>query len=402
MLSKRSFVFVALFVLIFQSNQVHAGFVQGERYYSCRTGWPGISGEFRGLDKDINASGRQACESFAQYLNSSLFNTVVSIGSPAYPTCDMYASSNGEPPTFSPTFFSCLQGTYCETSTGLVKANNVTGLCFIDDDEPPKSPPSCGGVGNPCQVSTGAKTQTETDFSSGLSFTRSYQTLNLVDVGLGKGWRSNFQQQLSISGDNLYVVEKSGRGDPWRKVNDVWESDVDSDYILAETTTGFTVTAKRGDVMEYDLEGRLLSQTDTQGKTSSYVYDNENRLTTVTNHYGVSISFVYSTDDKNHIVSVTNNGNEEYRFEYDSNDNLTAVIYPDTNTDPSDNPRKTYHYENPDFPNHLTGITDTKGNRYGTYAFDENGQAISTEHSQTTNSVGQERFQLNYGTQGAN
>ncbi len=274
-------------------------------------------------------------------------------------------------------------------------------LCPIED-EPSKTSPSCGGVGNPCQVSTGSKTQAETDFSSGLGFTRFYQTLNLVDVGLGKGWRSNFQQQLSISGDNLFVVEQSGRGDPWSKVNGVWESDIDSDYILVETTTGFTVTGKRGDVMEYDLEGRLLSETDTQGKTTSYAYDSENRLITVTNHYGLSISFTYSTDGKNHIIGVTNNNNEEYRYEYDSNDNLIAVIYPDTNTDPSDNPRKIYYYENTDFPNHLTGITDAKGNRYGTYAFDENGKAISTEHAQTTNAVGQERFQLNYSTQGAN
>jgi len=197
--------------------------------------------------------------------------------------------------------------------------------------------------------------------------------------------------------DNLSIVEGSGRGEPWRKVGGVWQGDVDSDYLVAETSTGgFTVTDQRESVSEYDSEGRLLSETTAQNQTKSYAYDSENRLTQVTNHYGLTMNFAYSTDGKNHITQVTGADGAVYRYEYDSFDNLTAVIYPDATVDENDNPKRTYHYENTDYPNHLTGITDAEGNRYATYAYDADGKAILSEHGQTTNSVGQERIQLSY------
>jgi uncharacterized protein RhaS with RHS repeats len=76
---------------------------------------------------------------------------------------------------------------------------------------------------------------------------------------------------------------------------------------------------------------------------------------------------------------------------------MVSVIYPDTTlNDNTDNPSKIYHYENIDYPNHLTGITDELGNRYATYSYNSDGKATSTEHSQTTNVVGQEKFELDF------
>lgn len=250
---------------------------------------------------------------------------------------------------------------------------------------------------NPCQVSTGAKFRHESDFKGALSFIRNYHSLNLIDNGLGKGWHNSYFKSLAISGDNLSIGSGSGRGEPWRKVNDVWVGDVDSDYLVAETPTGgFIVTDKRSNVDEYDSDGRLLSKTTVQGQTQSYAYDAQNRLITVTSHNGLSLNFAYSTDGKNHIIQVTDNNGTSYHYEYDSNDNLVAVIYPDTTADNNDNPRRIYHYENVDFPNHLTGITDATGTRYATFAYDANGKAVLSELATTTNSVGQERIQLSY------
>jgi len=44
----------------------------------------------------------------------------------------------------------------------------------------------------------------------------------------------------------------------------------------------------------------------------------------------------------------------------------------------------------------LTGIADENDDRYATYSYDANGKAISTEHSQTTNPIGQEKVELDY------
>ena len=76
------------------------------------------------------------------------------------------------------------------------------------------------------------------------------------------------------------------------------------------------------------------------------------------------------------------------------------MVYPDADADPLNNPKRIYHYEDTNFPNHLTGITDANGERYATFAYGVDGKAIESALAPTTNPVGQERVQLNF--QGAN
>ena len=140
--------------------------------------------------------------------------------------------------------------------------------------------------------------------------------------------------------------------------------------------------------------GLLLRKIYPNGQSVSYSYNSDFRLIKVEDTYKNSITFEY--DDTGHIASAESSGGEQYRYEYDENDNLVAVIFSDLDNDPSNNPRRIFHYENPDFPNHLTGITDANGSRKSTYAYDAAGKAISTEYAQTTNAVGQERYQLNF------
>lgn len=63
---------------------------------------------------------------------------------------------------------------------------------------------------------------------------------------------------------------------------------------------------------------------------------------------------------------------------------LSAVTYPDGS-------QRKYHYENPTFRGALTGITDEKGVRFATYAYDSAGRATSTEHA-----GGVDKFQLSF------
>ena len=272
----------------------------------------------------------------------------------------------------------------------------LTGVCI------PKNCTIGGGVtGQPCDIRTGAKYRNETDFSyGGFSLTRNYHSLNLVNIGFGIGWHNQYLKNLSVSNDALAVYEGTGRGEPWRKENDVWVGDADSDYLITESTSGYTITLKRGDIHEYDLSGRLLSETDTQGKVKIYEYDAEGRLIKVSNHYQQFITFTYSADGKDHVIKVTDAQGVEYGYEYDINDNLIAVVYPDNDSDPANNPKRLYHYEDINFPNHITGITNANGERYATFAYDSTGKAIESALAPTTNPVGQQRVQLNY--QGAN
>ena len=173
-----------------------------------------------------------------------------------------------------------------------------------------------------------------------------------------------------------------------------WQGNPDSDILITENASGFQLTRANGAVENYDPNGLIQSETDATGFQTDYSYDVDGQLTQVTNSYGQSIGFAYTND---HITTVTDSFGADYVYQYDANDNLTAVVLPDlTPGDNSDNPRTIYHYENPAYPNHLTGITDANGDRFATYTYDADGKAITTEHAPTTNVVGQERFELEY------
>ena len=61
---------------------------------------------------------------------------------------------------------------------------------------------------------------------------------------------------------------------------------------------------------------------------------------------------------------------------------LARVVFPDeTPSDPTDNPDRTYIYEEYDYPYALTGIIDENGDRFATYGYDADGWANLSEHA---------------------
>ena len=252
---------------------------------------------------------------------------------------------------------------------------------------------------NPCNIATGNKFRSEIDYrNSNFSFVRSYNSDTLVDVGVGIGWRHNFQKELMVSDDSLTQVSTTGRGEPWLKVEGIWTGLADTDLLIGESDNGFELIKPNSAKENYNLMGKVVSEIDTNGQSTTYNYGFDGELLKVINHYGHSITFAY---DDQKVASIRDAFGSVYQYEYDDNRNLISVIYPDaTPNDDSDNPRKIYHYENEDFPNHLTGITDENGDRYGNFAYDEDGKAVLSELGVTSSSVGQEKIELDY--QGAN
>jgi len=255
--------------------------------------------------------------------------------------------------------------------------------------------------GNPCNVATGAKVQSELDISvGGLTFKRFYNSNNAVtDTGIGRGWIHNFQRAIRVArgGNSLLVVSVSGRGERWNKAAGVWRGDNDSDLSLTQQNDapfGFTITKSNGSIEKYDVDGLMTETIDSNGHSTTLNYDLDRQLMSVTNQYGQSLSFTYESQ---RISTVTDSTGKVFSYEYDGLGNLVGAILPDlTPNDDTDNASRVYHYEDSSYPYHLTGITDENGNRYARYAYDANGKAISTEHAPTTNPVGQERFELDY------
>ena len=113
-------------------------------------------------------------------------------------------------------------------------------------------------------------------------------------------------------------------------------------------------------------------------------------LETITASTGGFLQIAY--DASGLIAAITDHTGRVWKYQYDSNDNLEYVIYPDT-VDPStpaddtDNPRRQYHYNETAFtsganlPHALTGITDERGMRYATYEYYPDGRAKASYHA---------------------
>lgn len=251
-------------------------------------------------------------------------------------------------------------------------------------------PPADCGVGNPCDPASGNKSQTEVDIASDavtVELVRVYNSAATRDVGFGVGWTSTFHKQLKVDDDRLVVLRDDGRGDPWVKNGGVWSSDPDSPFLMSEDTAGFTLTLRTGNKERYDRSGIIQYEERKSGQKTRYTYDLDGRLITVSGPFGHSFSLTYNSSGR--IASVTAPGSRRHRYDYDSYGNLVSVEYPDATM-------RFYHYEDTDFINYLTGITDENGDRFATYTYDQSGRVVSSEHAQTGGGVPQRRFSFDY------
>jgi len=274
---------------------------------------------------------------------------------------------------------------------------------------------------NPCNIATGNKLRVEMDIENGsLSFTRYYNSIGINEnTGMGLKWTHNYQRSLTFDNavanfGEIILDSSSGRSEVFTRIagSNNWEPESDSDYQLRSEGLAYIITLPNGAEESYSIgNGEIMSHTDTNGQTTTYEYqrlDTWNTfqyLMSVTNEYGHSLQFEYErvpefegTPNPHHRINkITDAFGAVYQYQYDENRNLTTVIYPDTTpSDDTDNPRKIYHYDNQDYPNHLTGITDENGERYGNFAYDDDGKAILSELGTTTNVVGQEKIELDF------
>ena len=149
---------------------------------------------------------------------------------------------------------------------------------------------------------------------------------------------------------------------------------------------GWRYTTNSDETERYDREGRLAAITNRHGFTQTLAYDAEGRLASVTDPAGRILRFTY--DETQRLQTMTDPAGGVYSYRYDGNGNLASVGYPDaTPADPSDDPIRVYHYEDPRFPHHLSGITDENGERFATWGYDPSGRGVLSEHAGGTNRV---------------
>lgn len=124
--------------------------------------------------------------------------------------------------------------------------------------------------------------------------------------------------------------------------------DVDENtYIITKTT----VTYPDGSVQEYNNNYNKVASTSLNGSNIAYEYDANGKISKLTNQNGKSWTFVrngsgdlteykdplgnsykYTYDEKRNLVQTENPTSQKVKFEYDSKQNLLKITYPDNST----------------------------------------------------------------------
>jgi RHS repeat-associated protein len=115
----------------------------------------------------------------------------------------------------------------------------------------------------------------------------------------------------------------------------------------------------------------LLRRVTPTGQVTTVTRDSLGRVATVVGPFGHTLTFAYNSE--NQLGSVTDPAGQGITYTYDA-DRLITVTY-------QDGSERHYHYEDADYEQFITGITDENGERYATYTYDDDGRAVSSEHA---------------------
>lgn len=271
--------------------------------------------------------------------------------------------------------------------------------------------PSPGtGFGNPIDCATGQKVQVEIDYQGAgadpLRYSRVYQSPLSNDPDgtptSGLPWLNtshpSFSLQTLSDGSQLglftigqqvmrVLFNASGGGG--------WASNPHMDPIgLINGSGSGSGVSYHGKVYPLNSSGQTEA-TEVHGiQRYTYSYNEAGLVAEIRNRFGAFLQFTYNAD--NRLIRLTDQAGTEIHYSYDAQDNLHEVIYPDaTPGNLSDNPRKTYLYEDANFPYHLTGIIDESGLQFAFFDYDANGRGILTEHADGT-----ERVTISYPEEG--
>lgn len=277
------------------------------------------------------------------------------------------------------------------------------------------------GAGNPINLTSGNKYQQDTDLPAlpgtlGLEVVRHYNSAysdTVHNPGLvGRGWRLSYETQLLFIGNTLQVAQADGSRVIFNRDPDnpsqCSSSDPAHGRLLihqgASTRPSYIwvwpgAGPNGGRRLYFNAQGQLEQITEASGEALSLQYDTRGRLLQVTDpqQRQLKLNYLSAKDEAagrafSGVQSIdTPVGRIEYRYgtplpEGSSHpvqvpmSNLAAV-------DPPDGRSRRYHYEDPRYPSHLTGIsvqapatagttTGTPTQRLSTWAYDEQGRAV--------------------------
>jgi RHS repeat-associated protein len=287
------------------------------------------------------------------------------------------------------------------------------------------------GAGNPINLITGNKYQREVDLAAlpgvlGLEIVRHYNSafsLPGQQAGiLGRGWRLSYETDLFVRGNSIHVLQADGsrrifNRDPANPSQCASPDPSHGTIHIRQTVAGndYTWTWPGGRKLSFNHQGRLVQILAPTGEFVSLQRAPDGRLLKVTDPQGRSLQLKYPDREQRTAggrykgVIGIDSPVGEFRYDYGSEmpkgaasnagsvlANLVRVSLPayyDGNrkrhpyTDrgvTTSSASRLYHYEDPQHPTLLTGITSSgtvsggqaMHERIATYAYDASGKGV--------------------------
>ncbi|MGD8312753.1 MAG: DUF6531 domain-containing protein, partial [Gammaproteobacteria bacterium] len=271
------------------------------------------------------------------------------------------------------------------------------------------------GGADPIYLGTGNKFRQETDYLDGrdprFALVRYYNSMSSLYRGapaatgiFGVNWTSTFERRIGYLGQSssqtVQVYRDDGHLHYFNNDNGTWKSNSGIREQLVQTASGWEYHTALDLVEVYDSAGKLTELQYRDGVVHALSYDAPGRLRLVTASTGEFLQFDYVQGSAIPLVeTIQDQAGRTWKYAYDQNNNLVSVAGPDaTPLDDTDNPAKVYHYEDAVFPHALTGITDARGIRYATFAYDPNsyvkGRAVSSYYGDAAEAI--DRVDVDY------
>ncbi|MDY7574612.1 RHS repeat-associated core domain-containing protein [Actimicrobium sp. CCI2.3] len=268
-------------------------------------------------------------------------------------------------------------------------------------------------AGNPINLITGNKYQRDTDLAAlpgvlGLEIVRHYNSV-FGDPGVpnglvGRGWRLSYEVELVAIGTTLQLIEADGHRiifnrDPLNRSHCSTADPANGTIAILHTARGDEYAWQRSDgqVWRFNHQRKLDQITAPTGEFVSLIYDNAGLLMQVTDPQGRQLHLNYP-DRKTARSGVRFNGVQSIdspagRFDYHYGSTLSAGAH----SAPSvllanlvrvrlpNQTERQYHYEDPQHPTLLTGISVSAGTtafeRIATFGYQADGKAILSTHA---------------------
>jgi YD repeat-containing protein len=250
-------------------------------------------------------------------------------------------------------------------------------------------PPGQARCGDPINLYTGEVFSEIIDYETAgpnkLAFKRYYNPASGNDGVFGFAeWTSNFDANLFIySSTEVDLFMADGKYVPIYLQNGIWTSFTDMDLRL--TLSGSTwmltdwddnVTTFTGTVVGSNL--RPTSLRTRNGYTQTLQYDTSGRLVSVTDSYGRTLTLSYNGSDVK-VSNVTTPDGLVLSYSYPSSGSTFLKLTYSTNPPTT----QSYQYDTGQtyFPRLLSGVVDEDGNQLSSWTYDSTRHATSSQHA---------------------